>query len=119
LFIDRDGVINHEKKEAYILNWKEFNFYAGVLDAMAIFSQLFGRIVMVTNQRGIGKGLMTEIDLAEIHDYMLAKMQQSGGRIDKIYYCTALTNEDVNRKPNPGRRHRPRPIFLKLSCTNR
>ena len=64
LFIDRDGVINHEKKEDYILNWNEFNFYDGVKQAMEIFNKKFGIIVMVTNQRGIGKGLMTENDLS-------------------------------------------------------
>jgi histidinol phosphatase-like enzyme len=62
LFIDRDGVINQEKKEDYILNWNEFKFYDGVKQAMEIFNKKFGVIVVVTNQRGIGKGLMTEDD---------------------------------------------------------
>ncbi len=102
LFIDRDGVINHEKKMDYILHKNEFVFYAGVLEAMSIFNQLFGRIILVTNQRGIGKGLMTETDLHSIHQHMLAEMEKQGGRIDKIYYCTSLDNDHPNRKPNAG-----------------
>jgi histidinol phosphatase-like enzyme len=59
LFLDRDGVINYEKVNDYIYNPGEFKFYEGVLEAMHIFRQLFGRIILVTNQRGIEKGLMT------------------------------------------------------------
>ncbi|MBS1670460.1 MAG: phosphatase, partial [Bacteroidetes bacterium] len=59
LFIDRDGVINHEKKEDYILNWNEFKFYDGVKEAMKILNEKFGTIIMVTNQKGVGKKLMT------------------------------------------------------------
>ena len=105
LFLDRDGVINHEKKMDYILNWDEFKFYDGVTDALKTFAEVFGTIVMVTNQRGIGKGLMTENDLASIHDNMLSTIKSSSGRIDKIYYCTALNNDCFERKPNPGMAH--------------
>ena len=102
LFLDRDGVINHEKKEDYILNWNEFVFYDGVKEAMKIFSNLFGTIVMVTNQRGIGKGLMTENDLQNIHLNMVKEIKNEGGRVDKIYYCTDLDNTSIYRKPNAG-----------------
>ena len=101
LFIDRDGVINHEKEDDYILNVSEFLFYDGVTDAMKILSPYFELIVMVTNQRGIGKGLMTSNDLNGIHQYMLQKIEKNDGRIDKIYFCSDL-NESPNRKPNPG-----------------
>lgn len=102
LFLDRDGVLNHEKKEEYIRNRAEFKFYNGVLEALKIFNNLFGRIVIVTNQRGVGKGLMTEQDLQDIHTDMLDKIVSTGGRIDKIYYCTSMDNNSPNRKPNPG-----------------
>lgn len=102
LFIDRDGVINKEKKEDYILHWDEFVFYDGVKDAMKIFNEVFGIIVMVTNQRGIGKGLMTLNDLDNIHSNMLHEIESAGGRVDKIYFCTDLTNDSPNRKPNAG-----------------
>ncbi len=102
LFLDRDGVINHEKKDDYILHWDEFKFYHGVTGALKILSDIFGTIVMVTNQRGVGRGLMTEADLTEIHANMLTVVIENGGRINKIYYCTAIESNDNNRKPNPG-----------------
>lgn len=105
LFIDRDGVINYEKKEDYILNWSEFKFYEGVHEAMQILSGIFPTIIMVTNQRGIGKGLMTEDDLQVIHDNMTNEIAGASGRIDKIYFCTSLDNNCFERKPNPGMAH--------------
>lgn len=102
LFIDRDGVMNPEKKEDYIRNKEEFSFYNGVKEAFHHFSNKFGKIILVSNQRGIGKGLMTEADLAEIHQYMITEIENAGGRVDKIYYCTSTDNKHPDRKPNPG-----------------
>ncbi|MGL6269805.1 MAG: HAD-IIIA family hydrolase, partial [Chitinophagaceae bacterium] len=87
LFLDRDGVINYEKEADYIRNPGEFRFYEGVPEAIKIFAQKFGRIFVVTNQKGIGKGLMTEKDLKDIHDFMMTAIIQQGGRIDHIYFC--------------------------------
>jgi histidinol-phosphate phosphatase family protein len=117
LFLDRDGVINHEKREDYILNWDEFKFYDGVIEAMNIFNKKFGTIVMVTNQRGIGKQLMTEDDLHHIHYNMLAEIQAGNGRIDKIYYCTDLNNDSMNRKPNPGMAYQAKNDFVHIDFT--
>ena len=71
LFLDRDGVINHEKKDDYIHNWEEFEFYDGVKQAMKIYNETFGRIILVTNQRGIARGLTKLEDLENIHKKML------------------------------------------------
>jgi histidinol phosphatase-like enzyme len=57
LFIDRDGVINEEKHLDYIHTWNEFKFYSGVKEAFKIFNHKLGNIVLITNQRGIDKGL--------------------------------------------------------------
>jgi len=102
LFLDRDGVINHEKKEDYIKNWEEFTFYDGVLEALEILNEKFGIIVMVTNQKGVGKGLMTVDDLNSIHQNMLSTIETNKGRVDNIYYCSDLADDSPNRKPNPG-----------------
>lgn len=102
LFLDRDGVINHDKDNDYIRNREEFRFYDTTLEAMSILAPFFHRIVVTTNQKGVGKGLMTVADLDEIHQYMLAAIQEQGGRIDKIYYCSDLADDSINRKPNPG-----------------
>jgi D-glycero-alpha-D-manno-heptose 1-phosphate guanylyltransferase len=102
LFLDRDGVINHEKFEDYILHKDEFRFFDGVQEAMKILAPMFRYIIIISNQRGVGKGLMTEDDLADIHLFMNAAIEEAGGRIDRIYYCTSTERKNFNRKPNPG-----------------
>jgi D-glycero-alpha-D-manno-heptose 1-phosphate guanylyltransferase len=102
IFIDRDGVINHEKKDDYIRNTKEFTFYDGVKKAIKQLGKKFGKIIVVSNQRGVGKGLMTENDLFLIHEYMKEEIEKTGGRIDHIYYCTSKDEFHPDRKPNPG-----------------
>ena len=100
LFLDRDGVINHEKKEDYIRNWSEFKFYSESLKALPLLAQKFSRIIITTNQKGIGKGLMTEADLILIHQNMTNQIIELGGRIDAIYYCTDLDNTNITNKIN-------------------
>jgi histidinol-phosphate phosphatase family protein len=100
--LDRDGVLNKEKPSDYIRSWEEFVFEEGVLEAMRALRPIFGRIIVVTNQRGVGKGLMTERDLEEIHFRMQSWIHAQGGRIDKIYACTDLEPDSPYRKPNPG-----------------
>lgn len=102
LFLDRDGVINYEKKDDYILNWKEFKFYEDAIDAIKHFAERFGKMIIVSNQSGVGKGLMTEDDLLDIHHHLQKEIESAGGRIDAIYYCTAVDPKDPDRKPNPG-----------------
>lgn len=102
LFLDRDGVLNHEKKEDYIRNWGEFEFYPDTLKAIALLNQCFGTILVVTNQKGVGKELMTEADLHSIHQPMLTQIEAAGGLIKKVYYCTDLSDDSPNRKPQSG-----------------
>lgn len=102
LFLDRDGVINNERVGYYVLNWSEFHFSEGALEALKILADKVGRIVIITNQRGVGKQLMTEKDLTEIHKEMQKEISAAGGHIDAIYYCTAVDKDCFNRKPNPG-----------------
>ena len=102
LFIDRDGVINHEKKGDYIRTWSEFIFYDGAKEAFALLNKHFGNILVVSNQRGVGKGLMTEADLLDIHQRMLSEIEKTGAKIDGIYFCTSTDSSHPNRKPNPG-----------------
>ena len=66
-------------------------------------SKIFTRILIVTNQQGIAKGIMSDMDLDVLHNYMLVEIKSKGGLIDKIYYCPHLVIESCNcRKPNPG-----------------
>lgn len=114
LFIDRDGVINHEKSDGYILNRQEFRFYDGVPEAMSVLAKCFGTILLVTNQRGIGRGLMTTSDLHDIHAYMQSELALKGGRLDKIYYCSDTESTSENRKPNPGMAWQAKADFLQI-----
>jgi histidinol-phosphate phosphatase family protein len=102
LFLDRDGVINKLRINDYVKSWDEFEFLPEVLDALRILSKHFKHIIVVTNQRGVGKGLMTEDMLQDIHKKMIATIESAGGRIDKVYYCTAISENDPDRKPNTG-----------------
>lgn len=117
LFLDRDGVINPEKDNDYILNLSEFRFYDGILEAMPVFNELFGTIVMVTNQKGIGKELMTVGDLNEIHHYMVSEIEKHGGRLDKIYFAPDLDSNSINRKPNPGMAFQAKADFPAIDFT--
>ena len=102
LFLDRDGIINTDVINDYIKSWDEFIFTEGCLEALKMLSPLFQRIIIVSNQRGVGRGLMTQKDLDLITENMLLKIEEAGGRIDKAYFCTTTDNADINRKPNRG-----------------
>jgi len=103
LFLDRDGVINRRIPGDYIRKWKDFEFLPGVRESIAVFNKHFGKIFIVTNQQGIGKGLMSERELEDIHNQMTEEIQFEGGRIQKIYHSPFREEEkSVFRKPNPG-----------------
>lgn len=102
LFLDRDGVINHQNMDGYILAWDEFIFYEGVLEAMSIFKGQFQHIFIVTNQRGVGKGHMTVDDLNNIHDQMQRSIEVAGGNINQVYFCPDVDANSAGRKPNTG-----------------
>ena len=75
LFLDRDGVINRRIVDGYVTRPADFVLIDGVLEAMALFAKRFDRIFVVTNQQGIGKGLMTEADLEAVHSGLLRQVQ--------------------------------------------
>lgn len=103
LFLDRDGVINKKIDNDYVKRIDELELLPGVLSAISLLSKYFGKLFIVTNQQGIGKGLMTEEDLVVIHDQLLSVIQENGGRIDGIYHAPYLDKENnVMRKPNIG-----------------
>jgi histidinol-phosphate phosphatase family protein len=105
LFLDRDGVINVEKEGTYVLHYGEFVFYEGVKEALRACTEVFGRVVVVTNQRGVGKGMMTVADLQDIHERMIAAITEAGGRIDRVYFEDSLEDDHPRRKPLPGMGH--------------
>ena len=103
LFLDRDGVINTRILGGYVKNWSQFEFIHGVPEALKILSTKFSRIIVVSNQQGIGKGLMTTEELDSLHREMIAGIVRNGGRIDRVYHSPFLEKEgSVIRKPNIG-----------------
>lgn len=100
LFLDRDGVINRRIPGDYVKTWNEFDFLPGVLQALRMLRPCYNPILVVTNQQGIGKGIMTKADLTGIHRNMKKIIRKNGGHIDRIYYCPDLESGQPNcRKP--------------------
>ncbi|HRO43998.1 MAG TPA: HAD-IIIA family hydrolase [Flavipsychrobacter sp.] len=102
LFLDRDGVINVENVGSYITDWTEFKFCEGATEAIKYLSEMFGAVIVVSNQRGVGKGIMTLNDLKEINSNMVNAIAHAGGKVDKVYAATSIHDSDHNRKPNTG-----------------
>ena len=102
LFLDRDGVINRWLPGDYVRSWEQFAFLPGILECLRKWAKRFKRIIIVSNQRGVGKGKMSQEDLDAVHARMLEEISRAGGRIDRIYVCTAVREDDPRRKPNTG-----------------
>lgn len=104
LFLDRDGVINKLLPNDYVKSLDEFEWLPGVKPTLVVLSKIFARIIIITNQQGVGKGVMNEEDLERIHTMLTTDVRLSGGRIDAIYAATCLKEEDTKkmRKPNTG-----------------
>jgi D-glycero-D-manno-heptose 1,7-bisphosphate phosphatase len=103
LFLDRDGVINRRIEGDCVRTWGQFEFLPGAREALAALSKAFTTIVVVTNQPGVGQGLLGEADLATIHRHMVRAVQIAGGRIDAVYHCPHDPGDSCGcRIPAPG-----------------
>ena len=102
ILLDRDGTINVHIIGDYVRKWSDFEFMPNVVNLIAYWTSVGKQIYIVTNQRGIGKGKYTEDDLADIHTKMLTEIEKAGGRINGIYHCSSLAEDDVRRKPGRG-----------------
>jgi len=102
IILDRDGVINKEGIH-YVKSWDEFHFLPGALDALAMLHREGVRTLVATNQSCVGRGIISNADLEEIHRNMLARIGEAGGHIEKIYVCPCRPEEGCScRKPLPG-----------------
>ena len=102
LFLDRDGVINRWLPGDYVRSWEQFAFLPGILECFRQWAERFKHIIIVSNQRGVGKGKMTQEELDAVHARMLDEIRRAGGRIDAVYTCTELDKDHPMRKPQPG-----------------
>lgn len=104
IILDRDGVLNEKAPRAnYVRSWSEFKWLPGARESLRELRQAGFRVIIVSNQAGIGRGAMSEDDLMVIHRQMVKETEQAGGRIDAIYYCPHDWDEGCEcRKPKPG-----------------
>ena len=108
VILDRDGVINYDSDQ-YIKSPGEWKPMPGSLEAIAKLTQAGYKVVIASNQSGIGRGLFDMDTLNAIHDKMHRAVQSLGGRIDAVFYCPHTSESKCScRKPKPG-------MFLRLS----
>ena len=102
VILDRDGTINHDSDQ-YIKSPAEWKPIKGSLESIARLTQAGWRVVVATNQSGIGRGLFDMATLNAIHDTMHRAVHQAGGRIDAIFFCPHAGDANCEcRKPKPG-----------------
>ncbi|MBU1213723.1 MAG: D-glycero-beta-D-manno-heptose 1,7-bisphosphate 7-phosphatase [Gammaproteobacteria bacterium] len=102
IILDRDGVINYDSDQ-FIKSPDEWKPIPGSLEAIARLNQEGYRVVVATNQSGIGRGLFDMPTLNAIHDKMHKSLAQVGGRIDAIFFCPHTNEADCScRKPKSG-----------------
>ncbi|MDY7033933.1 MAG: D-glycero-beta-D-manno-heptose 1,7-bisphosphate 7-phosphatase [Thermodesulfobacteriota bacterium] len=104
IILDRDGVINEKPPKAeYVRKWDEFKWVPGAKETIRLLRSAGYLIIVITNQAGIGRGIMTESDLSDIHRKMQGELTESGCSIDAIYYCPHDWDDGCDcRKPKPG-----------------
>ena len=102
-FLDRDGVINQYLPGEYVRTPDELVILPGVVDAIKALKNAGWQVAMVTNQQGIGKGLMTPADLDAVHAKLYAALDAIDARIDAVRVCPHLAAAACScRKPKPG-----------------
>jgi D-glycero-D-manno-heptose 1,7-bisphosphate phosphatase len=103
LFLDRDGVINAAPPRGeYIRKWDKFRLLPEVVSWIRLFKAAGYLAIVITNQRGVALGRMTEGDLAALHERMRAELAAQGAILDDIFYCPHAENACDCRKPLPG-----------------
>ncbi len=102
VFLDRDGVISRNRDD-YVKSWDEFEFLPGALEALRRLTEGACRIVVVTNQSAVSKGIISRRTAEEIDLAMVQRVKQVGGRIDAVLFCPHRPDEGCDcRKPHPG-----------------
>lgn len=104
MFLDRDGVINEKAPEGlYVTRWEDFHVLPGVVEGIAELNQAGFSVIVVTNQRCVAKGLLSDADLNQLHRRMSDQLANAGAKIDAIYYCSHEAEPPCRcRKPAPG-----------------
>lgn len=118
IFLDRDGVINKRIVDGYVKSPDEFEFLPGALEAIRTISRRVQRVIIVTNQQGVAKGLMSSRDVDRVHDFLRNQIMETGGRIDGIYFCPEWAHQASNcRKPNSSMALQAKQDFPEIDFT--
>jgi D-glycero-D-manno-heptose 1,7-bisphosphate phosphatase len=103
IFFDRDGVINARILGGYVRHWNEFELLPGVVETLREIKRRGYLAIIITNQRGVGLGIMSEANLTQVHNEMQRAMEQKAGvRFDDIIFCTDTDDSLGRRKPSPA-----------------
>ena len=104
VFIDRDGVLNVKSpRGTYVEKASDFIWKKGSLEGLKIFKDNGYRVIVITNQAGVGRGVFDMNDLEDIHQKMCLDARNAGGEIEYIYCCPHHWEDDCDcRKPKPG-----------------
>jgi D-glycero-D-manno-heptose 1,7-bisphosphate phosphatase len=107
IFLDRDGVINQQITGTYVTQWSEFRFMPGIAEVLAEISQLPFPVIVLSNQAGVGKGVISAVELSSMTSRFVRELADAGGRVDAVYYCPHRPEQACPcRKPKPGLLHR-------------
>jgi D-glycero-D-manno-heptose 1,7-bisphosphate phosphatase len=103
IFLDRDGVINKRVVGGYVTSWSEFRFLDGIIPALRDLSRFKLPVIVVSNQAGVGKGLIGRAALRHITQRFVAQLARAGVRLAGVYYCPHTPDAGCRcRKPRPG-----------------
>jgi D-glycero-D-manno-heptose 1,7-bisphosphate phosphatase len=102
IFFDRDGIVNRRIKGGYVRTWSEFELLPGVGEVLAEVKRRGYKAIIVTNQRGVGIGLMSEQDLHSIHEELQKNLLRIHDvEFDDVIYCADASDDSPRRKPSP------------------
>lgn len=102
VFFDRDGIVNQCPGPGYVETKEGFFLQEAFVAALKVVREKSYDAILITNQRGVGRGIMSQASLDEIHDYMKDLLEKQGLQFTDIYFCTDTDNSSPRRKPNPG-----------------
>jgi len=110
VFLDRDGVINQNLDNDYVKIWDEFKFLPKAKEAVKALTDTNWDIIIISNQAGIGKGIMSAQAVEDISARMMDEIERCGGKVKAAYYCPHRSDENCEcRKPKPG-------MLLRAAC---
>ena len=103
VFLDRDGVLNRKPAEGdYVKRPEELRLLPGAASAVARLNEAGVKVILITNQRGIGRGIMSEDDYGRVHEALCRRLRSHRAHLDAEYHCPDTAASSPGRKPHTG-----------------